>query len=69
MQDEQLHLGKLKGVGKSVWHTDDNGNFWCGNWDTRSAVELYLECKSVIDDLEKLYPKLFIQDRELKSED
>lgn len=54
----QLHAGKLKGVGRSVWHSDDHVTYWTGSMHTRTAEELYRECQTVMRDLLKNHPEL-----------
>ncbi len=56
---EQLHAGKFKGVGDSVWHTySDRKLYWCGSWHPRTPRELYLECQATMADLLKNHPEL-----------
>lgn len=54
----QLQAGKFKGVGESVWHSDDHKEYWCGSWHHRTAEELYQECRSIIVDLLENHPDL-----------
>lgn len=58
----QKHAGRLKGIGGAVWHTitalNGETRYWCGNWDRRTPVELFLECNSIIQDLLNNHPDL-----------
>lgn len=54
----QLHAGKLKGVGHSVWHSDNHTDYWTGSMHNRTYKELYLECQTVMRDLLKNHPEL-----------
>ena len=51
-KEPQLHAGRdaRKNVG-SIWHTDCDGLFWCGDWYHRTPAQLERECISVIKDL------------------
>lgn len=57
---EQLHAGKLKGKGDSVWHTsemkDGSVEYWCGSWHHRTPQELYNECLTILADLARNHP-------------
>lgn len=64
---DQHHVGVLfgdrdardeRGKPKRTWHTDGDGNFWSGSWHTRTREQLYAEAKTIIEDLEELYPEL-----------
>lgn len=56
----QIHIGKLgKDENDTLWHSDSEGNYWCGNWYHRTPKQLKIEAESVLEDLKFLYPKLF----------
>lgn len=63
-ENEQLHAGtcqkktKIKGMTDNLWHTDSNGNYWCGNWYNRTPKQLLEECKTTIADLITNHPEL-----------
>lgn len=67
----QDHVGHLfgdretlseNGRQRRVWHTDCEGNFWSGSWHTRTREQLYAEAKTIIEDLEELYPGIGDED-------
>lgn len=53
----QLHVG-IDAEGKAIWHTGNDFKLWSGKWGERTPGELHAECKSIIADLEAMYPSL-----------
>jgi len=59
LSQSQKHVGKLKGKGDSVWHSNmGSDTYWCGSTHKRTAKELYTECLSIMGDLLLLHPEL-----------
>lgn len=56
--DNQLHAGIDTKTGEPTWHTDRNGNYWCGNWHTRTPEQLLDEAVAIIADLLHNHPEL-----------
>ncbi len=57
--NDQLHAGKLKGIGEAVWHKwDDEPTYFCGLWHRRTPKELFLECATIMADLMNNHPDL-----------
>lgn len=55
---KQLHAGVSSLDGDTLWHTDDNGLYWCGHWHHRTPTQLLNECRTTIDDLLRSHPEL-----------
>ena len=53
----QVHVGRTAD-GQPIWHTGSDFRLWSGNHSRRTPGELHAECKTIIADLEALYPSL-----------
>jgi hypothetical protein len=42
----------------NLWHLDDNGLYWCGDWYHRTPKQLLDECTTTIRDLIMNHPEL-----------
>ena len=63
--DRQLHAGILqKGKSSSVWHTDSEGNYWCGQHYSRTPRQLLAECLTTMSDLLVNHPDILGEENE-----